>query len=92
MMKMTSSSQARTKLRISTTPEDLMSVAHQLREISNFAGKYETAEVDVVTGGLTITFEYYPVRTHPVVGAISSDDPVKGYSLYQKLPAELSGE
>ena len=78
---MNSNTQARTKLRINTTPEDLISVAHQLREISNFAGKHETVEIDVVTGGITITFEYFPVRTSIVASSVDTDS-VRGLPSY----------
>lgn len=77
MLKMTSGGQAKTKLRLNTTPEDLVSIAHQLREIANFANKNETAEIDVITGSMVITFEYYPVKQSIPVTAISSDDAIK---------------
>ncbi len=77
MLKMTSGGQAKTKLRLNTTPEDLVSIAHQLREIANFANKNETAEIDVITGSMVITFEYYPVKQNITVTAISSDDVMK---------------
>lgn len=79
VIKVNSSGQARIKFRINVTPDELISIAHQLREIAKFAEKGETAEMDVVTGAKIITFEYNPVKTGTVATAVSSDDPIRGF-------------
>ncbi|NBO57182.1 MAG: hypothetical protein EBU84_21875 [Actinobacteria bacterium] len=62
MMKINSAGNARGKLRLNTTPEDLRMIANRLEECAKGSSHNQTVEMDVSSEPLIITFEYHPVK------------------------------
>lgn len=64
MMKINSNGQARNKLRLNTTPDDLRVIANRLEESAKASGYNQTVEIDVTSEPFVISFEFQPVKQH----------------------------
>lgn len=66
MEKIIVTKQVRIKRRLSTTPEELVNIAHQLREAAKFAQKGDVVEIDVTNSDMILTLEFNPEKTSEV--------------------------